>query len=69
MLEDIYEQDYTGVLIERWESELPVEDWEEEFMHESEREYERVPATQFWEQDLCDPSFIHSLSRDEFDQI
>ena len=29
------------------DSERAVEEWEEEFMHESEREYERVPAERF----------------------
>jgi hypothetical protein len=53
------------------DSERAVEEWEEEFMHESEREYERVPAHAFWVQDFdfCDPDAINSLSRDEFDRL
>jgi hypothetical protein len=53
------------------DSERAVEEWEEEFMHESEREYDRVPTERFWAEDfdLCDSSFIHSLSQDAFNQL
>lgn len=48
-----------------------VEEWEEEFMFESEEEYERVSPHAFWVQDfdLCDAEAINNLSREEFDKL
>ncbi len=54
------------------DSERVVEEWEEEFMHESERTYQEFTYVHGFPpdwQDLCDSSFIHSLSQDAFNQL
>lgn len=54
--DDFYDRDY-------------VDYDEEEFMNESERVYDELPAARFWEIDFCNAEAINSLSREQFDSL